>query len=354
VRSFIHDAPAQRILFGVGTIAMVSTELDRLNVTRAVVLSTPGHRHLAGLVADLLGECAVGQFHGAVPHTPLEVTEEALKFLRNRRGDAVVSIGGGSTTGLGKAVASRLGIQHLVIPTTYAGSELTPVLGETSGGEKTTRSGAEILPNTVIYDIQLTATLPWSVTVPSAINAMAHAVEALYSPESNDHTDGMALQALRSIDKGLHALHDDREWVDARSELLYGAYLAGTCLGGVPMGLHHKLCHVLGGTFNLQHAPTHAVVLPYVMAYNEPAALGAMSRIAEALGSEHAPRAVQSLIRDLGGPTALRDIGFARADIGPAAELAVSRLYPNPREVTLDAITQLLQQAFDGNPVPPG
>ena len=353
MRSFIHEAPAQRIVFGAGTIATVGSELGRLKVTRAVVLSTPGHRQLAGRVADLLGECAVGQFHGAVPHTPVEVTEEALEFLRSRRGDAVVSIGGGSTTGLGKAVASRLGIQHLVIPTTYAGSELTPVLGETSGGEKTTRSGAEILPNTVIYDVQLTATLPWSVTVPSAINAIAHAVEALYSPDANDHTNGMVLQAVRSIDQGLRALHEDGEWVDARSELLYGAHLAGSCLGAVPMGLHHKLCHVLGGTFTLPHAPTHAVVLPYVMAYNEPAAPGVMSRIAEALDSDHAPRAVQFLIRDLGGPTALRDIGFASADIGRAAELAVSRPYPNPREVTLDGITQLLQQAFDGNPMPP-
>jgi len=353
VRSFTHEGPVQRIVFGIDTIATVSTELHRLNVTKAVVLSTPGHRQLAGRVADLLGERAVGQFHGAVPHTPIEVTEQALEFLRNRRGDAVVSIGGGSTTGLGKAVASRLGIQHLAIPTTYAGSELTPVLGETAGGEKTTRSGPELMPNTVIYDIQLTATLPWSVTVPSAINAMAHAVEALYSPDANDHTDVMALQAVRSIDQGLHALHDDRHSLDACSELLYGAYLAGSCLGAVPMGLHHKLCHVLGGTFTLPHAPTHAVVLPYVMAYNEPVVLGVMSRIAEALDSDHAPRAVQFLIRDLGGPTALRDIGFTRADIGRAAELAVSRPYPNPRDVTLDGVTHLLQQAFDGTPVPP-
>ena len=182
---------------------------------------------------------------------------------------------------------------------------------------------------------------------------MAHAVEALYSPDANDYTDEMALQAVRSIDKGLRALHDDRELLDARSELLYGAYLAGNCLGAVPMGLHHKVCHVLGGTFNLPHAPTHAVVLPYVMAYNEPAALGALSRIAEALDTDHAPSAVRSLVRDLGGPAALRDIGFARADIGRAAELAVSRPYPNPREVTPDGITRLLQQAFDGNPVPP-
>ena len=353
MRSFIDEAPAQRIVFGVDTVAAVSAELDRMNVTRAVVLSTPGQRHLAGRVADLLEERAVGQFHGAVPHTPVEVTEEALEFLRNRRGDAVVSVGGGSTTGLGKAVASRLRIQHLVIPTTYAGSEVTPVLGETAGGEKTTRSGPELMPNTVIYDVQLTATLPWSVTVPSAINAMAHAVEALYSPDARDHTDELALQAVRSLDQGLRALYKDGESVDARSELLYGAYLAGQCLGAVPMGLHHKLCHVLGGTFTLPHAPTHAVVLPYVMAYNEPAAPVAMSRIAHALDSDQAPAAVQSLVRDLGGPTALRDIGFARADIGRAAELAVSRPYPNPRPVTVDGITHLLQQAVDGNPVPP-
>jgi maleylacetate reductase len=240
-----------------------------------------------------------------------------------------------------------------VIPTTYAGSELTPVLGETSGGEKTTRSAPELMPNTVLYDVQLTATLPWSVTVPSAINAMAHAVEALYSPDANDQTDEMAIQAVRSIDQGLRALHHDRDSLDARSVLLYGAYLAGNCLGAVPMGLHHKVCHVLGGTFGLPHAPTHAVVLPYVMAYNEAAAPGAMSRISEALDSDHAPRAVQSLIRDLGGPTALCDIGFARADIGRAAELAASRPYPNPREVTLDGITRLLHQAFDGDPVLP-
>ena len=351
VRSFVHQAPAQRIVFGVGTIASVGTELDRLNATRAVVLSTPGHRRLADGVAEWLGPRAVGQFHGALPHTPVEATEQALEVVRDRRGDAVVSVGGGSTTGLGKAVASRLGIRHLVTPTTYAGSELTSVLGETSGGEKTTQSGPEILPNAVIYDVELTATLPWSVTVPSAINAMAHAVEALYSPDAKDRTDEMALEAIRSIDQGLRALQDDRASLGARSELLYGAYLAGTCLGAVGMGLHHKLCHVLGGTFDLPHAPTHAVVLPYAMAYNEAATRAAMSRIAEALESDHAPSAVQSLVRELGGPTALRDIGFARVDIGHAAGLAVSRPYPNPGGVTHAGIVELLSKAFDGKRV---
>ena len=353
MRSFVHQAPAERIVFGVGTIATIGAELDRMNAVRAVVLSTRGHADLAARVAGLLGQRAVGQFPGAAPHTPVEVTEQALEFVGGLRADAVVSVGGGSTTGLGKAVASRLGIQHLVVPTTYAGSELTPMLGETSGGEKTTRSGPEILPDTVIYDVQLTTTLPWSVTVTSAINAMAHAVEALYSKDADDESDQWATQAIGSLAQGLHALRGDLDNVDARTELLYGAWLAGRCLGAVSMGLHHKLCHTLGGAFNLPHAATHTVVLPYAMAYNEAAAPAAMSRIAESLQSEHAPTAVQSLIRDLGGPTSLREIGFAESDIGPAAERAVARAYPNPREVTLAGITALLRHALIGTVVSP-
>ena len=281
------------------------------------------------------------------------MTEQALEVVRGHQADAVVSVGGGSTTGLGKAVASRLGIRHLVVPTTYAGSELTPVLGETAGGEKTTRSAPEILPDTVIYDVELTTTLPWSVTVTSAVNAMAHAVEALYSADADEVTDQWATQSIRWLVEGLNALRIDADSLDARSDLLYGAWWAGRCLGAVAMGLHHKLCHTLGGAFNLPHAATHTVVLPYAMAYNEGAAPQAMSRIAEALSSDHAPTAVQILVRDLGGPTSLREIGLAEADIGRAADLAVARAYPNPREVTRDGITALLQQALNGDPVSP-
>ena len=348
MRSFVHQAPAERIVFGVGTIASIGSELERMNATRAVVLSTRGHAELAERVAGLLGHCAVGQFNGAAPHTPIDVTERALEIVRGLRADAVVSVGGGSTTGLGKAVASRLGIRHLVVPTTYAGSELTPVLGETSGGEKTTRSGPEILPDTVVYDVQLTTTLPWSVTVQSAVNAMAHAVEALYSEDADDETDQWATLAIQSLVEGLRTLRSDLDSLDARSELLYGAWLAGRCLGAVGMGLHHKLCHTLGGTFNLPHAATHAVVLPYAMAYNELAAPSAMSRVAEAMQSDHAPTAVQSLVRALGGPASLREIGLADADVDRAADLAVARAYPNPRKVTRSGVTTLLHRALDG------
>ena len=353
MRSFVHQAPAQRIVFGIGTIASVGAELDRMSVGSAVVLSTRGQAQLAARVAGLLGDRAVGQFPVAVPHTPVEVTERILAVVRGHQADAVVSVGGGSTTGLGKAVASRLGIKHLVVPTTYAGSEVTPVLGETSGHEKTTRSAPDILPDTVLYDVQLTTTLPWSVTVTSAVNAVAHAVEALYATDASEQTDEMAIEAIGSLVSGLRALRSDRDSIDARDQLLFGAWLAGRCLGAVGMGLHHKLCHTLGGAFDLPHAATHTVVLPYAMAYNEPAAPSAMSRIAAAMDTDHAPSAVQSLVRDLGGPTALRDIGFAETDIDRAADLAVAHSYPNPRAVTRAGVAELLHRALTGDAVGP-
>ena len=368
MRSFVHSAPAQRIVFGAGTIAEVGPELDRLNAARAVVLSTPGQARLAIRVTTLLGSRAAAQFTGAVPHTPVEVTEHAVDVARDHRADAVVAIGGGSTTGLGKAVASRLGIRHLVVPTPYAGSEVTPVLGETSGGEKTTRSAPDILPDTVVYDVELTTSLPWAVSVTSAINALAHAVEALYANDATAGTDDLAIKAIRSLVGGLPVLRADLAGLDARADLLYGGWLAGRCLGAVGMGLHHKLCHTLGGAFNLPHAATHTVVLPYAMAYNAPAAPRAMSLIAEAMrvdkqggrppwppatDDEDAPSAVQSLVRELGGPTSLREIGLAWGDIDRAAELAAAQAYPNPRELTRAGITQLLQHAYAGDPIQP-
>jgi alcohol dehydrogenase class IV len=353
VRSFVRAAPAQRIVFGAGTISEVGPELDRLNASRAVVLSTRGQSPLASRVTGLLGPRAVAEFPGAVPHTPVEVTEQAVEVARGHRADAVVAIGGGSTTGLGKAVASRLGIRHLVVPTTYAGSEVTPVLGETSGGQKTTRSAPEILPDTVVYDVELTTTLPWPVSVTSAINALAHAVEALYAKDATPATDDLAIEAIRLLVDGLPALRSGLAGLDARADLLYGGWLAGRCLGAVGMGLHHKLCHTLGGAFNLPHAGTHTVVLPYAMAYNAPAAPRAMSLIAEAIERADAPSAVQSLVRELGGPTSLREIGLASGDIDRAAELAAAQAYPNPRELTRAGLTQLLRQAYAGDPIRP-
>ena len=351
MRSFVDDGPAERIVFGAGTIASVPRELDRLGATRALVLSGPQQAALADRVADLVGGRAAGTFTKAAMHTPMSITDEAIGVARDRRADAVISAGGGSTTGLGKAVASRLGIRHLVLPTTYAGSEVTPVLGETVHGEKTTRSGPEILPDTVVYDVELTTTLPWYLTLTSAINALAHAVEALYSHQATDATDSEATDAITSLVAGLRALHQDADDLDARADLLYGAWRAGRCLAAVGMGLHHKLCHILGGTFELPHAPTHTVVLPYVMSFNAPATAAAMAQVAEAMQVENAPTGTQRLVRELNGPTSLGALGLQRRDIPRAAELATARPYPNPRPVSRRDLIHLLERAEAGTPI---
>ena len=351
MHSFEHDTPAPRTVFGTGTLSQVPAELDRLGGRRALVLSTPGQRGLAQLVSGVLGEAAAGIFDGAAPHTPVEVTEVALARAGELAADSVVSVGGGSTTGLGKALAARTGLPHLVVPTTYAGSEVTSLLGETAGGEKVTRTGPEILPRVVVYDVALTTTLPWLVTVTSAVNAMAHTVEALYAPDRTAETDTMAVDGLRALAAGLRSLRRDPDDLDARADLLYGAWLAGRCLEAVGMGLHHKLCHTLGGSFGLPHAPTHTVVLPHAMAYNAPAAPEAMSAAAAALGVDDAPSGLQALVAELGGPVRLDGLGFALADVPRAADLATARPYPNPRPVDREGVIGLLTHATQGTTI---
>ena len=351
MHSFEHDTDASRTVFGTGALTRVADELNRMGGRRALVLSTPGQRGLAERVAGVLGDATAGVFDGAAAHTPVEVTDVALARAREVAADSLVSVGGGSTTGLGKALAARTGLPHLVVPTTYAGSEVTSMLGETADGEKVTRTGPEILPEVVVYDVSLTTTLPWAVTVTSAVNAMAHAVEALYAPDRTAQTDALAVEGLGGLARGLRSLQQDPDDLDARADLLYGAWLAGRCLGAVAMGLHHKLCHTLGGSFGLPHAATHTVVLPHAMAYNAPAAADAMSTAAGALGVGDAPSGLQALVARLGGPTDLHHLGFTLDDVPRAADLATARPYPNPRPVRRDGVVELLTHATDGTTI---
>lgn len=349
--SFAYTANPARIVFGAGTLEKVPDEVKRLGRSRVLILSSPHLADAGDRVEKALGPLAVARFDGAAMHTPVEVTDTALGVLREAGADCVVAVGGGSTTGLAKALAARTGVDQVILPTTYAGSEVTPVLGETENGTKITRSSPDILPETVVYDVELSAGLPVPIAVTSVVNALAHAVEALYSPEANPVIDELALDAITRLARGLRLLHHDPHDLDVRADLLRGAWLAGTCLGGVGMGLHHKLCHTLGGSFALPHAPTHTVVLPHAMAYNTAAAPDAMRRIAGALGvarGDDAPGAVFDLIRDAGGPTSLRELGLAESDIHPAAELATARPYPNPAPLTRDGIVELLQRAWAG------
>lgn len=348
MRTFVHTSHPARVVFGSGTVGRLAEEVGRLGGTRVLLLSGPSLAEASARVRDALGGLVAAEFAGAAMHTPVEVTERALALLREADADCLVSVGGGSTTGLSKALAVRTGLPQVIVPTTYAGSEVTPVLGETQEGRKVTRSSAAILPETVVYDVDLTLSLPLSLSVTSGVNAMAHAVEALYSPDAEPVTDARALDAISRIARALPRLAADPADREARADLLQAAWLAGTCLATVGMGLHHKLCHTLGGSFGLPHAETHTVILPHAMAYNAPAAPDAMRRIARALDVPDAPNGVYDLVAALGGPTSLRDLGMPEADLARAAEQAVATPYPNPRELTAEGISGLLADAWHG------
>jgi alcohol dehydrogenase class IV len=338
MRSFVYAAHPARVVFGSGTLGQLRAEVERLGAARVMVVSDPGMAATVGRVAEILGPLLVARFDGVAMHTPVAVTDEALKVAHAERVDCLVSVGGGSATGLGKALSVRTGLPQIAVPSTYAGSEVTPVLGEVDGSGKTTRSAPEILPNGVLYDVDLTLGLPVGLSVTSGVNAIAHAVEALYSAGANPVTDELAVAAITRLARALPRIVIEPSDVDARSDALLGAWLAGICLGTVGMGVHHKLCHTLGGSFDLPHADTHTVILPHAMAYNAPAAPGAMARVAAALGTADAPAGMYDLIVSLEGPTSLAGLGLAEVDIAVAARAAVARPYPNPREVTVAGV----------------
>ncbi|MFI8236600.1 maleylacetate reductase and hydroxyquinol 1,2-dioxygenase domain-containing protein [Streptomyces sp. NPDC085866] len=348
MRTFVYTSHPSRVVFGAGTVGRLAEEVERLGCSRVLLLSSGPLAAASARVRQALGTLLAAEFDAAAMHTPVEVTEQALDLLERSSVDGIVAVGGGSTTGLSKALALRTGLPQVILPTTYAGSEVTPVLGETRDGRKVTRSSPEILPETVVYDVDFTLTLPLSLTVTSSVNALAHAVEALYSGEANPVTDQQALDAISRIARALPRLAADPADLEARADLLRAAWLAGTCLATVGMGLHHKLCHTLGGSFDLPHAATHTVVLPHAMAYNAPAVPGVMRRIADALGVPDAPGGVYDLVASLGGPTSLRDLGMPEPGLARAAELATSTPYPNPRELTTEGIAELLAGAWHG------
>ncbi|WP_413105159.1 maleylacetate reductase [Streptomyces sp. Inha503] len=348
MRTFVHRGQITKVVFGSGTRSRIPEEADALGCRRVLILCTPGQWDQAAEIRDLLGATAAGTFAEAVPHTPVEVTEKAVAYAGSVDADSVLAIGGGSTIGLGKAIAVRTGLPQLALPTTYAGSEMTPILGETEGGRKTTRRLPEALLKTVVYDVDLTLTLPVGISAVSGVNAMAHAVEALYAQDRDPVAFLMAGEALDALTRSLPVIARHPDDGEARADALYGAWLAGTCLGTVGMALHHKVCHVLGGTFGLPHAETHTVVLPHVVAYNGAAAPEAMARIACALARDDAASGLFDFAGRLGAPRALRDLGMPESGIEQAAELVVRDGYWNPRPVERTAVRALLTRAWAG------
>lgn len=348
MNNFVYEGLAIRVIFGVGSLDSLPEEVSRLG-SKALVLCTPEQRGKVEEVTQKLGALAVGLYDKAVMHVPIETAKEARHEANRLGADVYVTVGGGSTTGLGKAIALQFGCPIVSVPTTYAGSEMTPIWGLTEGGIKKTGRDKKVLPRTVIYDPTLTTSLPAMLSATSGMNAIAHSVEALYAEDRNPIINIVAEESIRALAQSLPRIMQDPKDLDARSEALYGAWLAGMSLGSVGMALHHKLCHTLGGSFNLPHSEVHTVIIPHATAYNRDAVPEAMKHIARALGHADAAEGLYELELSLGTPTKLSEIGMRYEDLDRAAELASKNPYYNPRPITRDGIRTLLEAAFHGN-----
>ncbi len=347
---FRYEPKPALVLFGPGRIAELVGAVKELGCSRALVLSTPGQTRLADLALLHLGQLGVGKFSGAVMHTPVTVSDTAVAHAKDLHADCIVAIGGGSTIGLGKAIALRTDLPQIAIPTTYAGSEMTDILGETKDGAKVTQRTLKVLPETVIYDVDLTLDLPVQVSSTSGMNAIAHGVEALYAVDGNPAISLMACEGIRLLAASLPNIKSNPRDAVARERALLGAWYCGLCLGSASMALHHKICHVLGGMFNLPHAETHSVMLPHSVQYNAGAAPDAMQIVAQAIGAKDAVSGLWTLKRSLLGDMSLASLGMKEDGIKPAAEAATANQYPNPRLVEYAAIQQMIANAFHGSP----
>ncbi|MFI6466270.1 maleylacetate reductase [Streptomyces sp. NPDC050528] len=352
---FTHETLPQRVVFAAGeSPAAVAAEVKALAGSRVMLIASDREKELADPIAKEIP--VVLRHEEVVMHVPVEVAARALQAAAGAEADVLVSVGGGSTTGLAKAVALTTGLPIVAVPTTYAGSEATNVWGLTEGETKATGVDDKVLPASVVYDAGLLTTLPGKMTVASGLNAMAHCVDSMWAPRADPIDRALAQEGIRALATGLPAVADDSTSVEGIEQTLYGAYLAAVAFASAGSGMHHKICHVLGGMFNLPHAQTHAVVLPYVLAFNAPHAPEAEARIVQALGAVFRTRTANgrlaALRRVLDAPKALRDYGMPEDGIAKALG-SITQAIPdnNPAPVTDENLTALLKAAWAGHPI---
>ncbi len=350
-RSFSYSLRSVRVVFAEGAVARLGEDTDdTVGASRLLVVSTPGRRPAAVAALNALGSRVAATFDGARLHVPGQVVAEALGMVRGLDADGLVAVGGGSAIGLGKALALETGLPLVAVPTTYSGSEMTDIWGISDGGRKRTGRDSRVAPRLVVYDPALTYSLPPEVTGPSGVNAVAHAVEALYSADGGPVASLLAAEGIRRLARSLPVLVTDPGDRASRWGALYGAHLCGRALDMASMGLHHKICHALGGILDLPHAVTHAIMLPYTAGYNAAAAPVAMATAASCLRAEDAPQGLWDLNRTLGIPRTLAELGVAPDDLGPVIEEATLRSYPNPAPVTAAGVRRILELALAGEP----
>jgi alcohol dehydrogenase class IV len=348
--AFVYDALPGRVVFGVGAVEQLGEEVDRLGGRR--VLAIAGKRAIDGLLARL-GPRVAASFTEVQQHVPVEAAARAVAAAAEADADCLVAMGGGSATGMAKAVALERQAPIVAVPTTYAGSEVTPIYGLTGPEGKRTGRDLRVLPKVVVYDPALTTGLPPEVTGPSGMNALAHCVEATYAPGANPVTSLLAEEGARALARGLPVAVSDPADLAARTDALLGAWLAGAAMAAAGVGIHHQLCHLLGGAYRLPHAELHAVVLPHAVAFVAPAARPQLARLAGALGVEEVPGGVWDLGRRLGTPASLAELGLAEAELDRAATQAVARVVQAPRRAGVSELRALLGAAWQGRRPPP-
>ncbi len=348
MRAFTYEALAGRVVFGAGTFERVPEELDRVGIRRPLVIADRSAHAWADRLVGALGSRVVAQIREVRPHVPVADAEAVRAIARESGADGIVTLGGGSATGLGKAVALELPIPILAVPTTYAGSEMTPIWGLTAAGRKETGRDPVVQPRVVVYDPLLTMSLPPGIAGPSGMNALAHCAEALYAEGANPITSLMAQEGIRALAVGLPRVVACPDDLDARTSVLAGAYLAGSAFASAGSGIHHKICHVLGGAYDLPHAEMHTVVLPHALAFVAPFVPEAIDQMASALGDPDVPGAVFDLARSIRAPADLASIGMPRDRLDEAADLIVSAAQGHPIPVSRSDVVRLLENAFAG------
>ena len=347
---FTYDAIPGRVVFGAGARHRLGEELDAVGAARVLLVASSHEDLLAAEITAIAGARVVGRFSDVVQHVPAAKAAEAVETTRTLDIDTVVTLGGGSATGFGKAIALECDVTTVSIPTTYAGSEMTTIWGLTDGDHKQTGKDPRVKPDVVLYDPELTLSLPPHIAGPSGMNALAHSVEALYGPGANPVISAMALESIGSLHAGLPKITTDPADIEGRTDVLYGAYLAGVALATGGTALHHKSCHVLGGMFDLNHGDMNAVMLGHALAYNAPAIPEIMQRIADAIGvaAPDVPGAMFDLAAAIGAPTSLEAIGMPAGGLDEAARRAVTEAAANVRPPEERGIRQMLDDAFHG------
>ena len=346
--NFVVQRCESRIVFAAGCAAQIGQEAERIGASRILVVCSPGRVAMASTVANRLGQRIVGTLPIAAAHVPLDVVQRALAECERTRADALLAFGGGSALGLGKAIAAERPLKLLAVPTTYSGSEMTDIYGVTAGGHKRTSRSDQSRPALVLYDAELTLDLPLSASIASLWNAMAHCVQTLWWPQADPVALLAAEHGLRTIAEVMPLLCTEPTQLGTRERAMVGAYLAGVALSETGMGLQHELAHLLGGSYGLSHAATHAALLPHVVRYNAEAAPIAASIIARALSAKNAADALRTLALRVGAPTSLAALGFSPAQIDTAIDKLLTLPILNPRPLQRAPLQALLTAAHYG------